>query len=136
MNNITKLINYYYYQRSASLSFYERNDNFSCTFHSRPSDLAAIILVLLFVSRFYVYQKIELHAPCLQMYPSHDITNIVEASHYVKVSNWCKLGSGNAAKCKVTRWVKPFRCLGTYDTMHYTIYKQYTRGNPCKENDL
>ncbi|CAG4951057.1 unnamed protein product [Parnassius apollo] len=42
---------------------------------------------------------------------SHDITNIVEASHYVKVSNWCKVGTGNAAKCKVTRWVKPFRCL-------------------------
>ncbi|KAI5643324.1 e2 domain of amyloid precursor protein domain-containing protein [Phthorimaea operculella] len=48
---------------------------------------------------------------CKKVYPSHDITNIVEASHYVKVSNWCKTGSGNAAKCKVTRWVKPFRCL-------------------------
>ncbi|XP_034832549.2 amyloid-beta-like protein isoform X1 [Maniola hyperantus] len=55
--------------------------------------------------------KMEILDYCKKVYPSHDITNIVEASHYVKVSNWCKLGSGNAAKCKVTRWVKPFRCL-------------------------
>ncbi|XP_045524454.1 amyloid-beta-like protein isoform X4 [Pieris brassicae] len=55
--------------------------------------------------------KMEILDYCKKVYPSHDITNIVEASHYVKVSNWCKLGTGNAAKCKVTRWVKPFRCL-------------------------
>ncbi|XP_045451817.1 amyloid-beta-like protein [Melitaea cinxia] len=55
--------------------------------------------------------KMEILDYCKKVYPSHDITNIVEASHYVKVSNWCKLGSNNAAKCKVTRWVKPFRCL-------------------------
>ncbi|XP_053608891.1 amyloid-beta-like protein isoform X3 [Plodia interpunctella] len=55
--------------------------------------------------------KMEILDYCKKVYPSHDITNIVEASHYVKVSNWCKLGSGNAAKCKTTRWVKPFRCL-------------------------
>ncbi|KAJ2951573.1 hypothetical protein O0L34_g13725 [Tuta absoluta] len=55
--------------------------------------------------------KMEILDYCKKVYPSHDITNIVEASHYVKVSNWCKTGSGNAAKCKVTRWVKPFRCL-------------------------
>ncbi|XP_064073147.1 amyloid-beta-like protein isoform X4 [Vanessa tameamea] len=55
--------------------------------------------------------KMEILDYCKKVYPSHDITNIVEASHYVKVSNWCKLGSSNAAKCKVTRWVKPFRCL-------------------------
>ncbi|XP_032518271.2 amyloid-beta-like protein isoform X1 [Danaus plexippus] len=55
--------------------------------------------------------KMEILDYCKKVYPSHDITNIVEASHYVKVSNWCKLGTNNAAKCKVTRWVKPFRCL-------------------------
>ncbi|XP_060804246.1 amyloid-beta-like protein isoform X3 [Amyelois transitella] len=55
--------------------------------------------------------KMEILDYCKKVYPSHDITNIVEASHYVKVSNWCKLGTGNAAKCKTTRWVKPFRCL-------------------------
>lgn len=55
--------------------------------------------------------KMEILDYCKKVYPSHDITNIVEASHYVKVSNWCKLGTSNAAKCKVTRWVKPFRCL-------------------------
>ncbi|XP_063828637.1 amyloid-beta-like protein [Ostrinia nubilalis] len=55
--------------------------------------------------------KMEILDYCKKVYPSHDITNIVEASHYVKVSNWCKLGAGSASKCKVTRWVKPFRCL-------------------------
>ncbi|KOB76451.1 Amyloid protein [Operophtera brumata] len=55
--------------------------------------------------------KMEILDYCKKVFPSHDITNIVEASHYVKVSNWCKLGTSNAAKCKVTRWVKPFRCL-------------------------
>ncbi|CAH0727152.1 unnamed protein product, partial [Brenthis ino] len=60
--------------------------------------------------------KMEILDYCKKVYPSHDITNIVEASHYVKVSNWCKLGSGNAAKCKVTRWVKPFRCLGPFQS--------------------
>ncbi|XP_050344099.1 amyloid-beta-like protein isoform X3 [Nymphalis io] len=60
--------------------------------------------------------KMEILDYCKKVYPSHDITNIVEASHYVKVSNWCKLGSSNAAKCKVTRWVKPFRCLGPFQS--------------------
>ncbi|CAG9788336.1 unnamed protein product [Diatraea saccharalis] len=55
--------------------------------------------------------KMEILDYCKKVYPSHDITNIVEASHYVKVSNWCKMGTGSASKCKVTRWVKPFRCL-------------------------
>ncbi|XP_028034590.1 amyloid-beta-like protein isoform X2 [Bombyx mandarina] len=60
--------------------------------------------------------KMEILDYCKKVYPSHDITNIVEASHYVKVSNWCKLGTANAAKCKVTRWVKPFRCLGPFQS--------------------
>ncbi|XP_060804245.1 amyloid-beta-like protein isoform X2 [Amyelois transitella] len=60
--------------------------------------------------------KMEILDYCKKVYPSHDITNIVEASHYVKVSNWCKLGTGNAAKCKTTRWVKPFRCLGPFQS--------------------
>ncbi|XP_030037141.1 amyloid-beta-like protein isoform X2 [Manduca sexta] len=60
--------------------------------------------------------KMEILDYCKKVYPSHDITNIVEASHYVKVSNWCKLGTSNAAKCKVTRWVKPFRCLGPFQS--------------------
>ncbi|KAF4523548.1 hypothetical protein B566_EDAN011996 [Ephemera danica] len=42
------------------------------------------------------------------VYPKRDITNIVEASHYLKVPNWCKVGQ---RKCKVSRWVKPYRCL-------------------------
>ncbi|GBP37870.1 Amyloid-beta-like protein [Eumeta japonica] len=61
--------------------------------------------------RYCFKDKMEILDYCKKVYPSHDITNIVEASHYVKVSNWCKLGSSSAAKCKVTRWVKPFRCL-------------------------
>jgi len=46
-----------------------------------------------------------------QVYPKRDITNIVEASHYQKVSNWCKVGH---KKCKGSHseWVKPYRCLG------------------------
>jgi len=45
----------------------------------------------------------------LQAYPKRDITNIVESSHYVRVNGWCKPGR---TKCKLSRWVKPYRCLG------------------------
>ncbi|XP_065347111.1 amyloid-beta-like protein isoform X3 [Cloeon dipterum] len=45
---------------------------------------------------------------CKKVYPKRDITNIVEASHYLKVPNWCKVGQ---RKCKISRWVKPYRCL-------------------------
>jgi amyloid beta A4 protein len=53
-----------------------------------------------------------------QVYPKRDITNIVEASHYQKVSNWCKVGH---KKCKGTHseWVKPYRCLGE---LHYLLH--------------
>nr|CAD7429835.1 unnamed protein product [Timema monikensis] len=46
----------------------------------------------------------------LEVYPKRDITNIVESSHFQKVSNWCKVGH---KKCKGSHyeWVKPYRCL-------------------------
>lgn len=50
-----------------------------------------------------------MHDFLLQAYPKRDITNIVESSHYVRVSGWCKPGKN---KCKLSRWVKPYRCLG------------------------
>nr|CAD7457826.1 unnamed protein product [Timema tahoe] len=48
------------------------------------------------------------------VYPKRDITNIVESSHFQKVSNWCKVGH---KKCKGSHyeWVKPYRCLGAHD---------------------
>ncbi|KOX80862.1 Beta-amyloid-like protein [Melipona quadrifasciata] len=50
----------------------------------------------------------ELSTICIIAYPKRDITNIVESSHYVRVSGWCKPGR---TKCKLSRWVKPYRCL-------------------------
>ncbi|BES93060.1 beta-amyloid precursor protein C-terminus [Nesidiocoris tenuis] len=53
-------------------------------------------------------EKMDILDYCKKVYPKHDITNIVESSHFVKISNWCKVGH---PKCKHTAWVKPFRCL-------------------------
>ncbi|XP_077289117.1 amyloid-beta-like protein isoform X3 [Arctopsyche grandis] len=55
--------------------------------------------------------KMDILNYCKKVYPTRDITNIVEASHYLKVGGWCRLGATNPAKCKAARWVKPFRCL-------------------------
>merc|ERR1719239_1543687 len=53
--------------------------------------------------------KVEILEYCKKVYPERDITNIVEASHYTKIGNWCKLGK---RKCPgQARWVKPYRCL-------------------------
>ncbi|XP_012135482.1 amyloid-beta-like protein isoform X3 [Megachile rotundata] len=52
--------------------------------------------------------KLEILEYCKKAYPKRDITNIVESSHYVRVSGWCKPGR---TKCKLSRWVKPYRCL-------------------------
>ncbi|EEB14211.1 conserved hypothetical protein [Pediculus humanus corporis] len=52
--------------------------------------------------------KMDILDYCKKVYPKRDVTNIVEASHYLKVPNWCKVGH---KKCKISRWVKPFRCL-------------------------
>ncbi|XP_014206196.1 amyloid-beta-like protein [Copidosoma floridanum] len=52
--------------------------------------------------------KLEILQYCKKAYPKRDITNIVESSHYVRVNGWCKPGK---SKCKLSRWVKPYRCL-------------------------
>ncbi|XP_034947112.1 amyloid-beta-like protein isoform X2 [Chelonus insularis] len=52
--------------------------------------------------------KLEILEYCKKAYPKRDITNIVESSHYVRVGGWCKPGR---TKCKLSRWVKPYRCL-------------------------
>ncbi|XP_046664692.1 amyloid-beta-like protein [Homalodisca vitripennis] len=52
--------------------------------------------------------KLDILEYCKKVYPKHDITNIVESSHFMKVSNWCRVGH---SKCKHTDWVKPYRCL-------------------------
>ncbi|XP_071857736.1 amyloid-beta-like protein isoform X4 [Bombus fervidus] len=52
--------------------------------------------------------KLEILEYCKKAYPKRDITNIVESSHYVRVNGWCKPGR---TKCKLSRWVKPYRCL-------------------------
>ncbi|KAL1138515.1 hypothetical protein AAG570_008578 [Ranatra chinensis] len=53
-------------------------------------------------------EKMDILEYCKKVYPKRDITNIVESSHFVKITNWCKVGH---AKCKHTDWVKPYRCL-------------------------
>ncbi|KAH8317303.1 hypothetical protein KR074_008401, partial [Drosophila pseudoananassae] len=56
--------------------------------------------------------KMDLLDYCKKAYPTRDITNIVESSHYQKIGGWCRQGALNAAKCKGShRWIKPFRCL-------------------------
>ncbi|XP_052127417.1 amyloid-beta-like protein isoform X3 [Frankliniella occidentalis] len=52
--------------------------------------------------------KVDVLTYCKKMYPKRDITNIVEASHSVKVTGWCRVGH---KKCKHSAMVKPFRCL-------------------------
>ncbi|KAJ8680441.1 hypothetical protein QAD02_016228 [Eretmocerus hayati] len=52
--------------------------------------------------------KLDILQYCKKAYPKRDITNIVESSHYVRVAGWCKPGKN---KCKLSRWVKPYRCL-------------------------
>lgn len=52
--------------------------------------------------------KLEILEYCRKVYPSKDITNIVESSRYFKIDNWCKPGQ---KKCKASHWVKPYRCL-------------------------
>lgn len=53
-------------------------------------------------------EKMDILEYCKKVYPKHDITNIVESSRFVKITNWCRVGH---SKCKHTAWVKPFRCL-------------------------
>uniref|UniRef100_A0A224XKV8 Putative conserved plasma membrane protein n=1 Tax=Panstrongylus lignarius TaxID=156445 RepID=A0A224XKV8_9HEMI len=53
-------------------------------------------------------EKMDILDYCKKVYPKHDITNIVESSHFIKISNWCRVGH---TKCKKSAWVKPFRCL-------------------------
>ncbi|XP_014234357.1 amyloid-beta-like protein [Trichogramma pretiosum] len=52
--------------------------------------------------------KLDILQYCKKAYPKRDITNIVESTHYVRVTGWCKPGKN---KCKLSRWVKPYRCL-------------------------
>jgi len=52
--------------------------------------------------------KTEILEYCRKVYPKHDITNIVESSHFFKVERWCKFGTD---KCKWSHWIKPYRCL-------------------------
>lgn len=52
--------------------------------------------------------NLEILKYCKKAYPKRDITNIVESSHYIRISGWCKPGK---SKCKLSRWIKPYRCL-------------------------
>ena len=46
----------------------------------------------------------------LQMYPNHNITNVVEASYLENIPGWPSL-DGTALH---THHVRPFRCIGEY----------------------
>ncbi|XP_018326390.2 amyloid-beta-like protein [Agrilus planipennis] len=62
-----------------------------------------------------IKDKMDILQYCKKAYPKRDITNIVESSHYLRITGWCRSGSSTGAqgrgKCKTARWVKPFRCL-------------------------
>jgi len=45
---------------------------------------------------------------CKKVYPTRDITNIVESTHPLVVDDWCKMGLDS---CKESHRVKPYRCL-------------------------
>ncbi|XP_051174949.1 amyloid-beta-like protein isoform X2 [Leptopilina boulardi] len=57
--------------------------------------------------------NLEILKYCKKAYPKRDITNIVESSHYIRISGWCKPGK---SKCKLSRWIKPYRCLGPFQS--------------------
>ncbi|XP_068247298.1 amyloid-beta-like protein isoform X2 [Palaemon carinicauda] len=57
--------------------------------------------------------KVDILRYCKQVYPERDITNIVESSHYYRVPNFCRVGH---VKCKTSAWVKPYRCLGSFQS--------------------
>ncbi|EFX86398.1 hypothetical protein DAPPUDRAFT_313180 [Daphnia pulex] len=65
--------------------------------------------------------KIEILDFCRKVYRGRNITNIVEAPRSVKIDNWCKLGH---RKCKTTQSVKPYRCLGAFQSEALLVPEQ------------
>ncbi|XP_046981363.1 amyloid-beta-like protein [Schistocerca americana] len=72
--------------------------------------------------------KLEILEYCKKVYPKRDITNIVEASHYQRISNWCRVGH---KKCKSSHyeWVKPYRCLG--ESSLHAVLVRHTQSLHC-----
>jgi len=59
----------------------------------------------------------------VKVYPDLDINNIVEANHYARIGNWCKLGK---KKCRgPAKMVKPYRCLGKCSRARYSSSTNY-----------
>ncbi|XP_068085816.1 amyloid-beta precursor protein [Anabrus simplex] len=75
--------------------------------------------------------KLEILEYCKKVYPKRDITNIVESSHFQKISNWCKVGH---KKCKGTHyeWVKPYRCLDIVITLFFLLVRKTIRHTKLK----
>ena len=58
--------------------------------------------------------KVSILEYCKKVYPEREITNIVEAGHYIKLTGWCRRDNGGGrcdAATATTQWVKPYRCL-------------------------
>jgi amyloid beta A4 protein len=56
--------------------------------------------------------KVAVLELCKKAYPDRDITNIVEAGHFIKLTGWCRRDdSGRCDTAATAQWVKPFRCL-------------------------
>ncbi|CAI2356815.1 unnamed protein product [Caenorhabditis sp. 36 PRJEB53466] len=52
--------------------------------------------------------KLDILKYCRKAYPSMNITNIVEYSHEVSISNWCR---EEGFPCKWTHSVRPYHCI-------------------------
>lgn len=52
--------------------------------------------------------KIDILKYCRKAYPSMNITNIVEYSHEVSISDWCR---EEGSPCKWTHSVRPYHCI-------------------------
>ncbi|MFH4983789.1 hypothetical protein AB6A40_010498 [Gnathostoma spinigerum] len=52
--------------------------------------------------------KLDILKYCRKTYPKLDITNIVEYSHEMKISNWCH---EEGTPCKWTHTVRPYQCV-------------------------
>ncbi|KAM3726243.1 Amyloid-beta-like protein [Dirofilaria immitis] len=52
--------------------------------------------------------KLDILKYCRKAYPKFDVTNIVEYSHEVEISGWCR---EQGSPCKWTHTVRPYHCI-------------------------
>ena len=60
---------------------------------------------------YHLCTCISYHFILLQLYPDHDIRNIVEAAYKVDITDWPKF-DGPGSETKIVHNVRPFKCIG------------------------